>query len=174
LSEPTPKLADVLQKHGTMLARIARGFEADPSARQDLLQDISLALWRALPGFQQRGSLAAYVAGIAHHVSVEHVARVCKRQSFTALDDALVDPMPAPEQTLAQQQSSAQLVAAIQKLPLAYAEVLILQLEGFAQTEIAEILGVSANLVGVRANRAREQLKHIMCAPSHVVRIKQS
>jgi RNA polymerase sigma factor (sigma-70 family) len=166
LSTATLALEQVLTEHGAMLERIACAFESDPSARQDLLQEIGLALWRALPRFQQRGSLAAYVAQVAHHVSVEHVARACNRKLHTELEETLIDPKLAPEQQLAQQQSSERLFAAIQKLPLAHAEVLVLQLEGFAQTEIAEILGVSTNLIGVRANRARDQLKQIMLAPT--------
>ena len=32
---------------GTAIARLARGYEADPALRQDLVQEIHAALWRS-------------------------------------------------------------------------------------------------------------------------------
>ncbi|MCC6585489.1 MAG: hypothetical protein IT168_02115 [Bryobacterales bacterium] len=38
-------------EYGAALARLARGYEADPDKRRDLLQEIHLALWRSFAGF---------------------------------------------------------------------------------------------------------------------------
>ena len=47
------------------------------------------------------------------------------------------------------------LLAAVQRLPLLYRQPVILMLEDFSPAEIAAMLGLSANVVGVRLNRAR-------------------
>ena len=157
----------VLAQYATMLARIVRAFEADRHAQEDLLQEVGLAVWRALPNLKQNGSVGAFVAQIAHHVAVEHVTRAGKRGPAAELSEQMIDPAAGPEQRTANEQTGERLVQAIRALPLDLAEVMVLQLEGFAQTEIAEMLGVSANLVGVRASRARDRLRQLMSPKSN-------
>ena len=57
------------------LERTARAYEADPYQRQDLLQDIHLALWRSFEHFARRCSLRTWVYRVAHNVATSHVIR---------------------------------------------------------------------------------------------------
>src|SRR4051812_34308467 len=68
------------------LARLAGAHEADPSLRQDLLQEIHLALWRSLPAFAGRCSLRTWVYRVAHNVAASHALRRSRR-----FDKHLVD-----------------------------------------------------------------------------------
>ncbi len=54
------------------------------------------------------------------------------------------------------------LLAAVQRLPLLYRQPVVLMLEDFSPAEIAALLGLSANVVGVRLNRARGLLRELM------------
>jgi DNA-directed RNA polymerase specialized sigma24 family protein len=45
---------------------LVRGYEADPGRRQDLLQDIHIALWRSFAVFDERCSLRTWVYRVAH------------------------------------------------------------------------------------------------------------
>ena len=47
------------------LTRLARAHEADLSQRQDLLQEMHLALWRSLPSFENRSNLRTWVFRVA-------------------------------------------------------------------------------------------------------------
>jgi RNA polymerase sigma factor (sigma-70 family) len=155
------QLAKVLRDYAGMITRIASAFEANPAGREDLSQEIGVRLWRALPGFRGDGSLAAFVATIAHHVAVEWVARAVKHGANSNLDacENLIDPKPEPDANMQRLQQRARLLKAIRKLPLGLAEVMVLTLEGFSQNEIAAMLGIQSNLVAVRAHRAREHIK---------------
>jgi DNA-directed RNA polymerase specialized sigma24 family protein len=88
-------LESVLAEHGPMLSRIAASHEADPTRRQDLLQEIGVALWRALPQWRAQASLRTYVARIAQNCAVDHVMRHAGR-GFVALDDVHVDATADP------------------------------------------------------------------------------
>jgi RNA polymerase sigma-70 factor (ECF subfamily) len=55
-----------------------------------------------------------------------------------------------------------QLRLAIQRLPLAYRQVVMLMLEELSHAEIAEVLGITENNVAVRLNRARKALKEAL------------
>jgi RNA polymerase sigma-70 factor (ECF subfamily) len=57
------------------LERLARAYEADADRRQDLLQDIHLALWRSFEHFAKLCSLRTWVYRVAHNVATSHVIR---------------------------------------------------------------------------------------------------
>jgi RNA polymerase sigma factor (sigma-70 family) len=154
-------LEQVLRDYAGMITRIASAFEADRVAREDLSQEIGVRLWRALPGFRGDGSLAAFVATIAHHVAVEWVNKAVKLRGNTNLDACqdFSDSALEPDANAHHLQQRARLLGAIRKLPVGLAEVMVLTLEGFSQNEIATMLGIQSNLVAVRAHRAREHIK---------------
>jgi RNA polymerase sigma-70 factor (ECF subfamily) len=61
--------------YGAALERVARAYEANPDKRQDLLQEIHLALWRSFEHFAQRCSQRTWVYRVAHNVAASHVVR---------------------------------------------------------------------------------------------------
>ena len=46
----------ILREQGPALRRAAGAYEFDPARREDLFQDICLALWQALPRFRGEAS----------------------------------------------------------------------------------------------------------------------
>src|ERR1700754_4663912 len=62
-------------EHGAALNRVARSYEADADKRDDLLQEIHLALWRSFASFDERCSLRTWVYRVAHNVGASHVVR---------------------------------------------------------------------------------------------------
>jgi RNA polymerase sigma-70 factor, ECF subfamily len=52
--------------------------------------------------------------------------------------------------------------SAVQRLPLAYRQVVMLMLEDLSHAEIADVLGITESNVAVRLNRARKALKEVM------------
>lgn len=150
-------LEGVICVYGSGLARVAASYEADPALQEDLLQDILLAIHRALPTLKSEESLAPFVFRIAHNRSVTHVMRQSaqRRAAIAPLDEE----SETPEQSLLADERSRRLVAAIRKLPLPYRQVMTLLLEELTYAEIAETLGLGLSNVGVRVNRAKAQLK---------------
>ena len=154
-----PGIDDVLANHGDMLGRIAASYEARPTQRQDLLQEITVAIWRALPGFRQEAPMKSFVARIAHNRGVSHVIS-CKREGrLTVLHEDLADPGAGPEQQTDGQLSRRRLLTAVRGLSIGARQVVTLALEGFSHAEIADVLGISVNNVDVRLSRARDALR---------------
>jgi RNA polymerase sigma-70 factor (ECF subfamily) len=159
---PNPSFEEVLKDHGPMIGRIAAAHEADPGAREDLVQDILYALWRALPGFRGDCAVRTFVARIAANRAVTHVQRALKRPPASELPAELEEPGPGPEQSAIDTDRAARLRAAVRALPLALRETALLALEGLSLAEIAEVLGVTTNAVTVRMSRARTELRNLM------------
>jgi len=152
----------VLSDYGPMLGRIVASYEADPAQQQEVLQEISLALWQALPKFRGDGSLKAFVARVAQNRAVSHVAKSAGQPRRSELDENLACVADGPEATLEKEQQRLMLLEAVRGLPLNLRQVTTLALEGFSHREIAETLGISENNAMVRFARAKEALKLAM------------
>ena len=147
---------------GVSLARLASSYEYLPQAREDLLQEIRLALWTALPKFRGDCSLRTFVYRIAHNRAMTHLWRR-KVQPVTEEEPPdVTDPKANPERSAIQNANHAKLMAAIRKLPLPFRQVITMTLEELPQSEIAAVLGISENNVAVRLNRARKLLREQM------------
>ena len=55
---------------------------------------------------------------------------------------------------------------AMRRLPVMHRQVIVLALEDLEYREIAAVLGISENNVGVRLNRARARLRELMGDPA--------
>jgi RNA polymerase sigma-70 factor (ECF subfamily) len=145
--------------HGPSLSRLAGSYARDRLEREDLLQEIAIAIWRALPTFRGECSERTFVFRIAHNRGMSHLAR--HRLPMVELDDELElsDVRPNPEQALSGEQQGQRLSEAVQRLSIGYRQVVTLALEGLSYSEIAAVLGISESNVGARLTRAREVLR---------------
>ena len=149
----------ILSEHGDALRRLTFGYERDPSRRQDLEQEILLALWQALPTFANQCAERTFVFRVAHNRAISHI-RHWRLRTTDPLDDEdpIVTTEADPEQAASHSQRRAALVAAVRSLPLGLRQVILLLLEGLSHREIGEVLGISEGNVAVRSTRARKAL----------------
>lgn len=140
------------------LWRLAGTFEFDLSRREDLLQEMLLAVWRALPRLDDPNRLDAYVYRIARNRAVSHVADQARVPRSVGPSEGLVNPGACPRGEAEDSERFKRLRQAVNALPLGQREAVVLFFEGLSHEEIAEVLDISANNVAVRINRARNQL----------------
>ncbi|MBX7247965.1 MAG: sigma-70 family RNA polymerase sigma factor [Caulobacteraceae bacterium] len=155
-------IEQVLADYGPALARIAGAYERDRALRDDLVQEIAAAVWKALPSLSDPAKLKPFVFRIAHNRSVSHVARQAARPRVAELDEGFRDEGADPEARLVENERAQRLVESVRRLSLPYRQVVTLLLEDLSYEEIAEALGLTVNNVGVRINRAKAQLKAML------------
>ncbi len=150
----------VVEEYGPALWRLTAGWARDRAAREDLYQEILVALWRALPQFRRESQLRTYVFRIAHNRCLSHRGR-SQREPASTLADAppLVDSAPGPERQASDRERLEQLREALRRLTPARRQLLLLHLEGLTQREIGEVLGITEGNVAVRLHRARHSLR---------------
>lgn len=154
----TERFAALMQAQGPGLARVVRGY-VGAADRDDLEQEVALAIWRALPRFRGDCSERTFAFRIAHNRCIDYL----RRRRFSIAPDAEVDRMQATaapaDAQMAQQQRQRALQAAVARLPIRYRQVLMLALEDMPHAEIAAVLGIAVNTVSVRLSRARRMLR---------------
>lgn len=154
--------------HGAIVVRTARAF-ARGADRDDLEQELLLAVWRAIPAFRGGSSVATFLYRVAHNAALTfrraergrgarelQVADELARQSVASAPG--VPGVPAGNAADDEARRLEQLYAAIRELPALDRALVLLSLDGIAYAEMAEIHGLSVNHVGVRLSRARRLL----------------
>lgn len=153
---------ELLERNLPALRRLAASYAGATSEQADLLQEIALALWQALPRFRGESSARTFLFRIAQNRCISHLARRRPTESLDLLGIDPPDPGTTPDQTLGAAQQSSRLLAAVRQLPLNHRQVIVLALEDLDYREIGAVLGISENNVGVRMNRARAQLRDLL------------
>jgi RNA polymerase sigma-70 factor (ECF subfamily) len=145
-----------------MLSRIVASYEVDPALQQEVMQEVSLAIWRALPKFRGEGSEKAFVARVAQNICLTHVRKEVRRPRSVELDYEMKSDKATPEEITEHDQQRENLLKAVRALPLPMKQVVTLALEGFSHKEIGASLAISENNAMVRFSRAKGELKKIL------------
>jgi len=147
--------------HGAMIERLARGYEADPELRRDLVQEIHAALWRSFAIFEGQCAEKSWVHRIAHNVGVTHMMTGRRKRKLPLVGLDQIAELPGgddPEHTTGERSLSDRLLAAIHRLQPADRQVMLLYLEDLTAAEIGEVTGLSAAAVAVRVHRLKALL----------------
>ncbi|MDN3919031.1 RNA polymerase sigma factor [Roseateles violae] len=149
--------------------RYALALSGNAAWAGDAMQDAFVALAARPEGFDPlRGSLGAYLAGMARH-SLLARWREARQQLAEAPDEDEAGRADAgggaesPEALLVRAQDQAELWRAIQALPWPFREALVLvDLQERAYMEAARIAGVEINTLRTRLHRARQRLAALL------------
>lgn len=151
-----------LSEHHGVISRVVSSYERNRSLQEELYQEISVALWKALARFDQQSSLKTYILSIAHKRAVSHVAKHVKEPNSVEISELELPGKDCPSEAMNQSQRMARLMAAIYQLALGDRQLITLALEGLSYKEISHILGISVNNVGVKLNRAKAKLNQLL------------
>ncbi len=149
---------ELLREHGPALWRTVASYEPPGAERDDLAQEVLLAVWQALPRFRGDGSLRSFVLRIAHNRGLRHAWQRSRRATPDPMPE-VPDPRPRADERLEGNERAEQFLRHLRALPLGQRAVLALALEGLPHAEIAAIVGITPENVAVRLGRARDALK---------------
>ena len=151
----------ILQHHAALLGRVSAAYEANFHLRQELLQEISLAVWQALEKFKGESSVKTYVLRVAHNKAITHVAYHAKQprnDSYCEIETPQPSHLTSTDVQIAQQQQIQTMLNEIRKMPIQTRQVVTMSMEGLSYSEIADACGISSTNAGVILNRARKTL----------------
>jgi RNA polymerase sigma-70 factor (ECF subfamily) len=161
------RFAALMKSEGAALTRLAASYARGTDDRDDLFQDIAVAIWQALPRFRGECSERTFLFRIAHNRGIAHVARRRPPMLESGEDLELRDERPNPEQSFSAEQQRQRLLTAVLKLPMGYRQVVTLALEGMSYREIGDILGIAESNAGARLTRARQMLRRSLKGTAH-------
>lgn len=162
----TEALALLYRRESGAVYRYALALAGDEAAALDAVQEAFTQLLRGAHGFDaSRGSLGAYLAGMARH---QVLSQWRDTRRHVPLDDTLDtdDPTaatPGSDTRLQQAQRQQSLWAAIRSLAWPQREALTLvDLQERSYAEAAAIAGISVDVLRTRLYRARQRLADLL------------
>jgi RNA polymerase sigma-70 factor (ECF subfamily) len=157
-----PPFESIVADFGPLISRIASSYEADPSLREDLTQQIFLAVWQAMPTWRAESSLKTFIARVAQNRSISFVTKQVRQGPVAELPERIEADAPNPEEQVIKINEREMLMEATRRLPLPQRQVIILVLEGFTYPEISEMLEIPPNALALRLSRAKAALKSML------------
>jgi len=154
------RFEEIVARWQPALRRLCAGCERDEGLREDLFQEILLAIWRALPSFRAESSLRTWVFKVAHNVSCRHVGR-CAKERLTGLAPAeWVQGTigEGPEETCEERRLADRLGELIRRLGPVDRQIILMYLEELPQGEIADVTGLTLENVSTRVHRIKGAL----------------
>lgn len=146
--------------------RYAVALCGNPSWAADATQEAFVALVLRPQGFDAtRGTLGAYLAGVARHALAARWREVRAEQPLAEEHDSDDSPALAvsPEELLVRAQSGAEVWTALRQLPAIFREALVLvDLQERPYAEAAAIAGIELNTLRTRLHRARAKLAALL------------
>jgi RNA polymerase sigma-70 factor (ECF subfamily) len=133
--------------HAILLSRLP------PQDAEDQVQEVFLIAWRKLSQLEDAALFSAWLAAIARHRAVD-----CWRQRRPT--EPLEEALPDERAGAGEVAGARQVLQAIQALPEAYRETLVMRLcEGMSGPEIAEVTGLEPGSVRVNLHRGMKLLR---------------
>ena len=151
--------ARALAERLTPLAfRVAQRMLRDPAEAEDVAQEAMLRLWRAAPGWQAgTAKVSTWLYRVVVNLSTDRLRRLRSVPLDAAPEPE--DGRPGADEGLIEADRAAALEAALQTLPERQREAVVLRhLEGLANPEIAEIMGVGVEAVESLTARGKRGL----------------
>lgn len=158
-SDDKARFSELMEAFAGPIRRLCAAYALGAADREDLFQDIFLAVWRALPAFRGDSSMRTWLYRIAHNVALTWQTRDRRRQSREQPlknDIAVTGGMDLRRLALNH---------AIAGMNPADRTLTLLWLEGLSAAEIEDVTGVKSATVAVRLSRIRKQLNPIEVTP---------
>jgi len=154
-----------LDEHLGLMLKVVRGCATAPQDQDDLLQDILLQIWSSIPAFRGEAKETTWIYRVAFNTALawrRGERRWRKKHEIFLKLDTSPQAQPSHVDSLSEQEIVERLYAAIRQLPKVDASLALMHLDGLSYQEMAEVLGISENYIGVKLNRIRKQLADLL------------
>lgn len=153
----------LMERYEQKLLSYARRFLFDPVSAEDMVQEIFIKAYTNIASFNISKKFSPWIYRIAHNCFINEISKR-KREPLAFFDLDLLLPHVIsdenPARDVLDNELRESLDKCIDKINIKHKEVLILHyFEGLSYKEIADILHIPVNLVGVRINRGKKEMK---------------
>jgi RNA polymerase sigma-70 factor (ECF subfamily) len=159
----------LVDSYQQMVLNVCYGFVQDYDDAQDLAQEVFIQVYHKLSSFREDAKLSTWIYRIAVNYSLNYI-RSKKRRGFLSSLDEIFESGNEPDfemeshseqadKNLLAEEDKALLKKALDKLPKKQRAALTLSsLQDLSYKEVAEVMEIPVNHVGVLVNRGKKRL----------------
>lgn len=145
-----------LKEHQNIIYKLVHLYAASEEDKKDLYQEIVLQAWKTYAAFRGEAKFSTWLYRLCLN-TIFTLQRRTNKVEFT--DTARYENYAV---STANSDEKDRLYKAIRTLPETERAIISLHLDGYDNKEISELLGITANLAGVKLHRAKQQLTSLL------------
>jgi RNA polymerase sigma-70 factor (ECF subfamily) len=145
----------IISQNKGILYKVARSYSYCPEDQRDLIQEMTLQLWRSIDKYDDSYKLSTWIYRIAMNTAISFLRTDSTRKKHHVSSDAALFEE-------AEDSGSVELMLEIQRILQTLNKfdraMLIMHLDGLDYAEISDVLNLSASNVGTRISRMKQNL----------------
>lgn len=153
-SSAEQQFVQLIEANWGIVCKVVRLYADTAEDGQDLQQEILYHAWRAFPAFRGEAKFSTWLYRVSLNTALTFRKR-SRRRSDTPIEQA---PDYADHAEHSPPDQAERLYAAIRLLGEAERALILLHLDGYSNQEIAQIAGITPNLVSVKLHRIKHSL----------------
>lgn len=146
-------LAQVRQNQGIIYKLVAL-YANDAEEKKDLYQEILLQAWKGFAAFREDAKFSTWL----YRVCINTIFTQKRKIKLVDYKESLEHIAPVVHNEGVQKEDAARLKLAIRQLSETDRIIISMNLDGYENGEIGEMLGISNNHVSVKLHRIKQQL----------------
>lgn len=149
----------LVNKHKGLIFKVCNLYVHNREDRKDLFQEILIQLWKSFHNFQNKSTITTWIYRVALNTAISYFRKESKRPRSHSLSEISVDIPDFQDDTTEQ---SIQMHEAILQLSEIERAIIFLYFEEKTYEEMAELLGIDTNHLGVKLNRIKQKISKIV------------
>jgi RNA polymerase sigma factor (sigma-70 family) len=150
----------ILEKNIGIIIKISRAYTKIAQDREDLINDITLELWKSFKNFNGDSKISTWIYRVALNTSMNYKRKRKNHTLFSSINDFKTET----SEWLYEQDNSEEseiLFRCIDDLNELNKAIILLYLDGNSHDNISEITGISKTNVGTRIGRIKDQIRNL-------------
>ena len=149
------EIKHIIEVHQDKIYKTCLGFTGNSEEAKDLLQEVCINLWLGLEKFRKDATISTWI----YRVTVNTCLMYKRKKKVPIIALSAIQELPVKEQEEAATDQKVKLLQQfISALPEKERIIIILYLENLSYEEIADVMGISTNYIGVKINRIKKLL----------------
>jgi len=161
----------IIDQHYGILYKIGRAYTSDQADFEDLYQEMLIQLWQSFSRFQGASKLSTFVYRVVLNTALTHQRKNKRQLQAVGLEERAFRLADNSQQESALEQEREEqinlLYTCINELKKEDRAIILLHLEGNSYDEMAEIMGITVNNIGVRLLRVKKRLQKLLTAKGY-------
>ncbi|MFA7089407.1 MAG: RNA polymerase sigma factor [Bacteroidales bacterium] len=153
----------VINQHRRIIHKIVVLYTDNDCDKEDLFQEIIFQCWRSYPSFRNESKVSTWIYKVSLNTAL--VFRKKNRKKATPQTEEAISQQYADQLSVAPVNENllqSALITAIKSFGKTDRMIITLHLDGYGNTEIAHMMGISVGNTAVKLHRIKEQLKSIL------------
>jgi RNA polymerase sigma-70 factor (ECF subfamily) len=150
-------LEQVRQNQG-IIYKLVGLYANDAEEKKDLYQEVLLQAWKGWAAFRQDAKFSTWL----YRICLNTIFTQQRKKHPVQYKDSLEAISPKVKNSSVEKEDAARLYQAIRQLAETDRAIISMHLDGYENSEIGEMLGISNNHVAVKLHRIKQQLANLL------------